>query len=63
MLLTKLKSWEINGFDTTAFYRDYNRELETDIAQNVSAPNLSLAPRPGSVLLDFSNIPDSGYGL
>lgn len=62
VLGTKLKYFEINGFDTTALYRDYSRELETDIAQNTSAPNLSFAPRPGSVLLDWSNIPDSGYG-
>jgi len=63
VLLTKLKYFEINSFDTTALYRDYARELETDIAQNTSAPNLSLAPRQGNVLLDFSNIPDSNYGL
>lgn len=58
----KLKYLEVKGFDTTAVFRDYTRELETDIAQNVSAPNLSLAPRPGAILLDWSNIPDSGYG-
>ncbi len=59
VLSTKLKYFEINSFDTTALYRDYSRELETDIAQNTSAPNLSLGPRPGSVLLDWSNIPDT----
>lgn len=63
VLNTKLKYFEVKNFDTTALYRDYMNELETDIAQNTSAPNLSLAPRPGSVLLDWSNIPDSGFGL
>lgn len=63
VLLTKLKFFEIQNFDTTALYRDYMAELETDIAQNVSAPNLSFAPHPGSVLITWNNIPDSGYGL
>jgi hypothetical protein len=63
VLSTKLKYMEVKGFPTQALFQDYMRELETTIAQNVSAPNLSLAPRPGSILLDFSNIPDSGYGL
>jgi hypothetical protein len=63
VLCTKLKYFEINSFDTTALYRDYTRELETDVAQNTSAANLSLAPVPSSVLIGWNNIPDSGYGL
>ena len=62
VLGTKLKYFEAKGFDTTAMYRDYLTELETCIAQNTSAANLSFAPRPGTVLIGYDNIPDSGYG-
>lgn len=62
VLGTKLKYFEAKGFDTTAMYRDYLTELETSIAQNTSAANLSFAPRPGTVLIGYDNIPDSGYG-
>lgn len=62
VLGTKLKYFEAKGFDTTAMYRNYREELETCIAQNTSAANLSFAPRPGTVLIGYDNIPDSGYG-
>jgi len=62
VLSTKLKYFQAKGFDTTALYRDYLTEMETDIAQNTSAANLSFAPKPGSVLIGWDNIPDSGYG-
>lgn len=60
--MCKLKYFEAKGFDTTAMYRNYLSELETDIAQDSSFPNLSFAPRPGSILIGYDNIPDSGYG-
>lgn len=62
VLSTKLKYFEGKGFDTTAIYRDYLQELETAIAQDTAAANLSFAPRPGTVLIGYDNIPDSGYG-
>lgn len=62
VLGTKLKYFEGKGFDTTAMYRNYREELETCIAQSTSAANLSFAPRPGTVLIGYDNIPDSGYG-
>lgn len=63
VLMTKLKYFEAKGFDTTAMYRNYMEELGTAIAQNISAANLSFAPRPGNILIGYDNIPDSGYGL
>lgn len=60
--MTKLKYFEAKGFDTTAMMRNYITELETDIAQDTSFANLSLAPRPGTILIGYDNIPDSGYG-
>lgn len=62
VLSTKLKYFEAKGFDTTAMYRNYIEELGTVIAQNTSAANLSFAPRPGTVLIGYDNLPDSGYG-
>jgi hypothetical protein len=62
VLGTKLKYFEAKGFDTTALYRDYLMEFETAVAQDTAAANLSFAPRPGTVLIGYDNIPDSGYG-
>lgn len=62
VLSTKLKYFQAKGFDTTAIYRDYLTELETSMAQDTSAANLSFAPRPGNILIGYDNIPDSGYG-
>jgi hypothetical protein len=60
--MTKLKYFEGKGFDTTAMYRNYVLQLEHAIATDMSAANLSFAPRPASVLIGYDNIPDSGYG-
>ena len=59
---TKLKYFEAKGFDTTAMMRNYLTELEAAKALDMSSANLSLAPRPGTVLIGYDNIPDSGYG-
>lgn len=58
----KLKYFEIKGFDPTAFYRDYLREIDLAKAHDHGSPTLSFAPALSSVLIDSSNIPDSGYG-
>jgi len=62
VLSTKLKYFEAKGFDTTAMYRNYMYELEAAMALDMSSANLSFAPRPGTVLIGYDNIPDSGYG-
>jgi len=62
VLSTKLKYFSAKGFDTTNFYRDYLTELEAAIALDTSSANLSFAPRPGTVLIGWENIPDSNYG-
>jgi hypothetical protein len=59
---TKLKYFEAKGFDTTAMMRNYLTEMEAAKALDMSSANLSLAPRPGTVLIGYDNIPDSGYG-
>ena len=62
VLATKLKYFEAKGFDTTSMFRNYIEEFEIVRAQDISAANLSFAPRPGTVLIGYDNIPDTGYG-
>jgi hypothetical protein len=62
VLGTKLKYFEIKGFDTTALYRDYQRHLDLAKAHDAGSPNLAMAPRPANQLIGWINIPDSGYG-
>jgi len=58
----KKKYWEIKGFDTTAITRDYERYLSIAKASDHGAATLAFAPRPSSTLINWSNLPDSGYG-
>jgi hypothetical protein len=60
--MCKYKYFSAKGLPTQDMYRNYLTELETDIAQDTSGANLSFAPRPGSILIGYDNIPDSGYG-
>lgn len=62
VLFTKLKYFEAKGFDTTAMYRNFEDELTVVMSQDMGAANISFAPRPGTVLVSYDNIPDSGYG-
>ena len=62
VLSIKLKYFEAKGFDTTAMFRNYREELNAAMSLNQSGANLSFAPRPGTVLIGYDNIPDSGYG-
>jgi hypothetical protein len=58
----KRKYFEIKGFDTRAFTRDYDAELDRAKANDQGSATLSMAPRMSSVLIGWENIPDSGYG-
>jgi hypothetical protein len=58
----KLKYFEIKGFDTTAYYRDYIKQLDLAKSHDHGSPTLSFAPRPVGVLVGWENIPDSNYG-
>lgn len=62
VLGTKLKYFELKGFDTTSFYRDYIKALDVAKAQDKDAPTLSMSPRLADVLIGWENIPDSNYG-
>jgi len=62
VLGTKLKYFQIKGFDTTALQQDYFRYLNVAKANDKGSANLSFAPYPTKVLIGYANIPDSGYG-
>jgi hypothetical protein len=59
---TKLKLFEVKGFDTSAFLMDYTRELEKWKAAESGADTLSMAPRYPNILLTQNNLPDTGMG-
>ena len=62
VLGTKLKYFEIKGFDTTTLYADYQRELSKFKAQDAGADTLSFSARYPNILLTQNNLPDTGFG-
>lgn len=59
----KMKYFEVKGFDTSAYTRDYSKQLSIAMANDAGSKTLSMAPRPQSMLLTGANVPDSGFGL
>jgi hypothetical protein len=62
VLGTKLKYFQIKGFDTTSLQQDYFRYLNVAKANDKGSATLSFAPYPSKVLIGYANIPDTGYG-
>jgi len=62
VLYTKLKYFQIKGFDTTALMQEYMRYLSIAKANDKGSATLSFAPQPSAVLIGWANIPDTGYG-
>lgn len=58
----KLKFWQVKGFDTFAFQRDYDMQLGLAKSNDAGSLDLSMAPKVNQVLITWGNIPDSGYG-
>ena len=58
----KKKYFEVKGFDTSAFQRDYDMQLNIAKANDQGSATLSLAPRVANVLIGWENIPDANYG-
>jgi hypothetical protein len=57
----KLKLFEVKKFDTTAFERDYQTELQKAMAQDKGAPTLSLSPVYGTTLIGPYNVQDGFF--
>ena len=62
VLGTKLKYFQIKGFDTTSLQADYFRYLNVAKANDKGSATLSFAPYPSKVLIGYANIPDTGFG-
>lgn len=60
--MIKLKYFEVKGFDTTAYYRDYMMQRDLAKANDGGSQTLAMNPRPASILIGWENIPDSSYG-
>jgi len=62
VLAVKKKYFQIKGFDSSAFEREYMMHLSIAKAANVGASNLSLAPQNSQVLISIAQVPDTSYG-
>jgi hypothetical protein len=58
----KLKYFESKQFDTTAHYRNWLSQLDIAKANDAGSQTLSMSPRAADFLINWWNIPDSGYG-
>lgn len=59
----KKKYFEIKGFNAQVFEAEFQRQMSIAKAEDQGSQTLSYAPRHGSVLIGYENIPDSGYGV
>lgn len=62
VLALKKKYFEVKGFDTSSYQRDYDMQLNIAKANDAGSATLSLAPRVANVLIGWENIPDANYG-
>lgn len=62
VVAVKREYFAIKGFDTQKLDAEYSRLLNASKAADGGSATLSFAPRPTDVLIQYSNIPDSGYG-
>ena len=58
----KAEYFGIKGFDDQKFLREFMEQQDKAKAMDSPADTLSFNPRPGQMLIDWNNIPDSGYG-
>lgn len=58
----KKKFFEVKNFDTTALMRDYETQLSIAYAADAGAGNLAMSQRGVGYLINWANLPDTGYG-
>lgn len=59
----KLKYFDAKGFDTTSYAQDYGMALSSVLATEKGARTLFISGRPSNILINQTNLPDSGYGV
>jgi len=62
VLALKKKYFEVKGFDASSFTRDYMTEMSIAKANDGGSLTLSMNPRISTILIGWTQIPDSGYG-
>jgi len=64
LMISGLKKlyWEVKGFDSSAYTMEYDSVLNSILATEKGARILRLSGRPANILINQTNIPDSGYG-
>ena len=60
--LIRYKYFEAKGFDSTSLAIKYQEQLDLAKAHDAGGRTLSMAPRPGDVLIGWGQLPDSGFG-
>lgn len=59
----KLRFFEVKGFDTAAFIRDFSNQLQIAKSNDSGSLTLSMSPKASTVLIGYENIPDGSiYG-
>lgn len=59
----KLKYFAVKGFDTTDYSQEYGMVLSSVLATEKGARTLFISGRPANILINQTNLPDSGYGV
>lgn len=62
ILALKKKYFQVKGFDFSAYEKDYETELQIAKANDGGSLTLSMNPRISTILIGWTQIPDSGYG-
>jgi hypothetical protein len=62
MQLSRARWLELNGFDSGAAMRDFQRLYDNRIGGPQGAPVLNMSGGAGSVLINIGNVPQTGYG-
>lgn len=58
----KLEFYGIKGFDTTKLQRDFDLQIDKEIAFDRPAPTLSLQSKGIHQFLNYGSVPESGFG-
>jgi len=59
----RAKGLNLEGYSQSELSSGFpQREMDSAKTADAGSPTLSLAPRPSSVLVNYQNIPDSGFG-
>ena len=59
----KFRYFSVKGFDTTDYAMEYQSVLSNILATEKGGKTLMISGRPSNILINMTNISDSGYGI